>query len=85
MGWTLAAYASGSIVVDLLTADYAGYPTVASICASANPTLSSAQKATDATLTGWTTRLTKDQLLRVVVDSASTVTLVTLTLLLRPV
>ena len=85
-GWALYADASGSCVVDLRTAaSYAAFPTVASICASAKPTLAAAQKATDSTLTGWTTALPRGTVLRVVVESASTVTLVSLTLFLRAV
>lgn len=82
---TLLADQSGSIVVDLWKDTYANFPpTVAdTITASAKPTLSSAAKSQDTTLTGWTTAITAGQTLRVNVDSAATVTRVTLALKLR--
>ena len=82
---TLLADASGSIVVDLWRDDYTSYPpTVAdSITASAKPTLSSATKSQDATLTGWTKTLSAGDTIRVNVDSATTVKRVTLALKLR--
>jgi hypothetical protein len=74
---------AGSIVVDLYKCTYADYdggathPVVGdSITASAKPTLSSATKSKDATLTGWTKALALADVLRAYVDSASTVTLV---------
>src|SRR5262245_11279902 len=79
---TDASVTSGSIVVDLWKDTYATYPpTVAdSICASAKPTLASANKSEDTTLTGWTTAITAGDVLGINVDSASTVTRVTLLL-----
>lgn len=77
---TLLADQSGSIVVDIKKVSYASFPTTASICASAKPTLSSAQKSQDATLTGWTTAITAGDILEYNVDSASTVTRVTVSL-----
>ena len=73
---TLLSDVSGSIVVDIWKDTYANYPpTVAdSITASAKPTLSSATKYEDATLTGWTTSIAAGDILRFNVDSASTVT-----------
>jgi hypothetical protein len=76
----LLADVSGSIVVDIKKATYSGLPTGASICASAKPTLSSAQKSEDTTLTGWTTAISAGDWLEFVVDSASTVKRVTLSL-----
>ena len=85
-GWALYADQAGSAVVDLrAAASYAAFPTATSICASAKPTLSSAQKATSTTLTGWTTALPRGTVLRPVLDSASTVTRVSLTLYVRAV
>ena len=51
---------SGSIVIDVWKDTYANFPpTVAdTITASAKPTLSSATKSDDTTLTGWTTAVT---------------------------
>ncbi len=77
---TLLADQSGSIVVDIKKCAYAGFPTTASICAAAKPTLSTAQKSQDATLTGWTTSITAGDILEYNVDSAATVTRVTLSL-----
>jgi hypothetical protein len=73
---------SGSIVIDIWKDTYANYPpTVAdTITASAKPTLSSATKSQDATLTGWTTTITAGDTLRYNVDSATTVTRVLVSL-----
>lgn len=71
---TLAADASGSCVLDILKCargSYAG--SLASIVASAPPTLSSAIQSQDTTLTGWTTSISADDFLRVSVTSATTV------------
>jgi hypothetical protein len=65
---------SGSAVVDIATDTYAGYPTFTSIVAAAPPTLATATKATDSTLTGWTIAVTAGDLLRFTLSSASTVT-----------
>lgn len=70
----------GSIVIDLKRSTYAGFPTTVSIAASAKPTLSSSQKSNDSTLTGWNTALTAGDILEYVVDSASTVTRVLVSL-----
>lgn len=73
---TLLADQSGSIVVDIWKDTYANYPpTVAdTITASAKPTISSATKSKDSTLTGWTTTVSSGDTLRFNVDSATTVT-----------
>ena len=76
----LQADQSGSIVVDIKKATYSGLPTTTSIAASAKPTLSTAQKNQDTTLTGWTTSITAGDWLEYVVDSATTVTRVTVSL-----
>ncbi len=74
---------TGSIVVDVNKAAYSGLPTFSSITASAKPTLSSAQKNQDTTLTGWTTTITAGDWLQFEVDSASTVTRATVSLTVR--
>ncbi len=71
---TLLADQSGSIVVDVYKAAYASYPPSSSICASAKPTISATNKATDSTLTGWTTAIAAGDTLRFNVDSVGTVT-----------
>lgn len=79
---TLLADQSGSIVVNVWKDTVANYPpTVADkITASAPPTISSATNSTDATLTGWTTSITALDTLRFNVDSATSITRVTLVL-----
>jgi len=79
---TLLADASGSIVIDIWKDVYANFPpTVAdTITASAKPTLTSAQKSQDSTLTGWTTAIVAGDTLRFNVDSVSTVKRVVLSL-----
>ena len=73
---------TGSIVFDVWKDSYANFrPTVAdTITASAKPTLSSADKSEDTSLTGWTTSISQGDWLVVHIDSASTVTLCTLSL-----
>ena len=79
---TLLADQSGSIVIDIWKDTYANYPpTVAdTITASAKPTISAATKSQDSTLTGWTTSITAGDILRFNVDSAATITRVTVSL-----
>lgn len=79
---TTLADQSGSIVVDIWKDTYANYPpTVAdTITASAKPTLSTATKAQDATLTGWTTSITAGDTIRFNVDSITTCTRVLISL-----
>jgi hypothetical protein len=77
---TLAQPASSSIVVDIKKSTYANFPSTSSICASAKPTISSAQRAQDSTLTGWTTAIAAGDILEFNVDSATTVTNATVAL-----
>lgn len=79
---TLLADQSGSIVIDVWKDTYANFPpdNADSITASAPPTLSSAQKSQDTTLSGWTTSITAGDILAFNVDSCSTITRVTLSL-----
>lgn len=78
-GWTLLADASGSAVIDIWKTSYANYapgthPVVGdSITASALPTLSSAVKATDSTLTGWTKTIAANDILRFHLNSSAVV------------
>jgi hypothetical protein len=78
--WTLLADQAGSIVVDIWKNSYANYPPTDadSITGSAPPTLSSANKATSSTLTGWTTAIDAGDILGFNVDSATAVTRVRL-------
>lgn len=79
---TALADQSGSIVVDVWKDTYANYPPTDadSITASAPVTLSTAIKAQDATLTGWTKTISAGDVVCFNVDSAATVTRVTLSL-----
>lgn len=79
---TLLADQSGSIVIDIWKDTYANYPpTVAdTIVASAKPTITTATKAQDSTLTGWTTSVIAGDTLRFNVDSITTLTRVVLSL-----
>lgn len=77
---TIVSDQTGSIVIDVKKATYANFPTTASIAASAKPTLTSARKSQDSTLTGWTTAITAGDILEFVVDSVTTVTRVQLVL-----
>lgn len=78
----LFADQTGSIVVDIWKDTYANFPPTNddSITASAPPTLSSAVKSEDTTLTGWTTSISAGDILRFNIDSVATVERVTLQL-----
>jgi len=79
---TLLADQSGSIVIDIWKDTYANYPPTDadSITASAPPTISSATKSQDTTLTGWTKTISKGETIRINVDSITTIQRVTLVL-----
>jgi hypothetical protein len=81
-GWTLLADQTGSIVIDVWRDSYANFPPVVgdSIAGTEKPTLSSASKNEDLTLTTWTTALAAGDILRFNIDSAATVTRVSLSL-----
>lgn len=83
---TLVADQVGSCVVDIWKTTYAGAPpTVANtITAAALPTLAAAIKSTDVTLTGWTTAVVTGDVLGFNVNSASTITRLSLILWIRP-
>jgi hypothetical protein len=77
-----ASATSGSIVIDVWKDTYANFPPTVgdTITASAKPTLSAAAKNEDSTLTGWTTSFSAGDVLGFKVDSATTVTKVSLSL-----
>jgi len=85
IGWDILGNASGSIVVDVWKDTYANFPpTVAdTITGTEKPTLSSVAKNQDVALSSWTTTLTRNDILRFNVDSAATVTRVTLSLRIK--
>ncbi len=82
---SLLADQSGSIVIDIWKDTYANFlPTDAdSITASAPPTISTATKSEDTTLTGWTKTFAEGDILAFNVDSCTTITRVTVTLVIR--
>lgn len=84
---TLLADQSGSVVVDIFKCTYAQFdassthPVVGDkITASAPPTISTATKSQDSTLSGWTTAIAAGSILAFNINSATTVTRVTLSL-----
>ena len=79
---TLLADQSGSIVVDVWKDTYANYPPTDadSITASAPPTITTATKSQDSTLTGWTKAIATGSTLRFNVDSCTTIEKCTLAL-----
>ena len=79
---TMLADLSGSIVVDIWKDTYANYPPVVgdSITASAKPTITTALKSQDSTLTGWTTSIVAGDTLRFNVDSVTSITRVVVSL-----
>ncbi len=79
---TLLADTSGSIVIDVWKDTYANFPPTDadSITASAVPTITTATKSQDATLTGWTTAVVAGDILAFNVDSCTTITRCTVSL-----
>jgi hypothetical protein len=84
---TLLADQSGSVVINIYKCTEAQFDAGAThpvsgdkITASAPPTISSATKSQDATLTGWTTSISAGDILAFNVDSATTIQRVTISL-----
>lgn len=85
LGWTILGDTVGSVVVDVRRSTYSGFPTTSSIAGSEIPTLTSAQKNQDLSLTTWTTSINAGDILEfVVTGSPLTVTRVTVSLRLLP-
>lgn len=81
--WKIIADPSGSMVFDIWKVN-AAIPTNANtITASAKPTLTTAQRATSTTLTGWTTAVAANDVFGFEVESASTVTKAVLILVIQ--
>lgn len=80
--WSLLADQSGSIVVDLWKDTYANYPPVIGdvITASAKPTISASTKGQSSTLTGWTTSVAAGDVIRINVNSITSIQRVTFVL-----
>lgn len=79
-GWTLVGDASGSLVLDVLKSDYAGFPPTASIAGTEKPTIASAQKGRDLSLSSWTAAISQWDWLAIKVDSVTTIKQATLSL-----
>jgi hypothetical protein len=81
-GWVISADQSGSCVVDVLRATYAGFPSTSSIAGSNKPTLASAQKNEDLTLSGgWgSTAISAGDFIQFNLNSVTTVTRINVTL-----
>ena len=81
-GVVLLADQSGSIVIDIWKDTYANFPPTDAdtITAAAPPTITTAVKSEDTTLTDWTKAIAAGDILAFNVDSATTVTRVTLAL-----
>jgi len=79
---TMLADQSGSIVVDIWKDTYANFPATDadSITSAAVPTITTATKSTDTTLTGWTRAIAAGDSLRFNVDSVTTIQRLTITL-----
>jgi len=83
---TTTANAAGSCVVDIWKDSYANYPPTGAdtICASARPTLTAANRARDTTLTGWTTAIAAGDILHFNLVSVSGLKWVNVVLTLLP-
>lgn len=79
-GWTLVADQVGSAVIDVKKSTYANFPTTSSICAADLPTLSAVQKNQNLSAGTWTTAVSAGDVLEFVVNSAATVTKLSLTI-----
>jgi len=79
---TLLADQSGSIVIDIWKDTYTNFPpdNADSITASAPPTITTAVKSSDITLTDWTVVITAGDILAFNVDSITTIERVTVAL-----
>lgn len=73
VGWIITADVTGDVVFDIKKSSYAGFPTMSSIAGSEKPTLSSAQKNQDLSLTTWTTSLSAGDIIEFVIDSVATI------------
>jgi hypothetical protein len=73
VSWTMLANTVGSAQITVKKCAYASFPTTASIVASAPPAIVSAQNAASSTLTGWTTSVSKGDVLEFNLDSITTI------------
>lgn len=79
---TMLADQTGDIVIDIWVDTYANYPPTDAdtITAAAVPTISSAVKSQDTSLSGWTTTLAAGSIIRYNVDSCTTIEQCTISL-----
>ena len=84
---TLLADQSGSIKIDIWKDSYANFPPTDAdtICGANEPEISGAVKDQDSTLTDWTKTITAGDILAFNVDSAATITRLTLVLKVKKV
>lgn len=80
-GWVMTGDVSGSSVVDVLRSTYSAFPSTSSISSTDKPTLVSAQKNENLSVSVWTTALNAGDQLQFNVNSASTVTRLNLTII----
>ena len=73
---------TGSIVVDIWKDTYANFPptNADTITSVTPPTITTAQKSQDSTLTNWTTSISEGDILAYTVDSCTNITRVTVSL-----
>jgi len=81
----IVADAAGSCVVDIRKCSYANIGSDTSICGTEKPTLSSAQKAQDTSLTTWTTTLDQGDYIYWYVESCTTCKWIAVSLQLQKV
>lgn len=81
--WHIVAEPSGSVVADIVKANGSKPTASNSICASAKPTLSSAAYAASSTLTGWTTAVVPGDIFGLDLESISTITNLTVTIVIE--
>lgn len=81
--WKIIAEPSGSITFDIWKSNAAIPTNSNTITASAKPTLTTAQRATSTTLTGWTTAVSVNDVFGFEVESATTVTKAVLTVVIQ--
>ena len=79
-GVRLYADQAGNVTVDIQKCTHADFPTASSICGSSQPSLSSAQKYEDTTLTGWTTAINAGDILIFSTSGVSGITKLTVAL-----
>jgi len=84
---TLLADQSGSVVVDLWKDTYANFPPTDadSITSATPPTITTAQKSENTTLTNWTKTINAGDILAFNVDSCTTIERVTLSLYVKKI